>query len=177
MLKHEEDSTRLIEAIHNRLVREIPNWLLSRIFSQSVWACIMTAYMTLNPNLKEIGDGTPLWKYFEELPSTIEGDLIGLWGLVGTGRRGYLLKDADLREFLVLAIGELLLHGARVIVPSDSLKVRWEETDRYGSTPDEIAFHIVKEWYDIGEPDPEAWNSLAFAKQQWIDSYENQMRA
>lgn len=131
--------------------------------------------MSLNLNLKEIGDGTPLRQHFEELPSTIDGDIIGLWGLVGTGRRGYLLKDADLCEFLVLSIGKLLLHGARVIVPSISMKVRWEQTDRYGFLPDEIAHNIVKEWNANGELDPEPWNSVAFANLEWINGAENRM--
>ena len=132
--------------------------------------------MALNPNLRESGDGTPLQQYFDELPSTLDGDIVGIWGLVGSGRRGYLLKDEDLREFLALAIGELLLHGARVIIPSNSRSVRWEETRRYGSTPDEIAFNIVKEWNADGERDPEAWASLAFARQDWLDSSENRIQ-
>jgi hypothetical protein len=114
--------------------------------------------------------------YFNEAHKELDRDLTGLWNIVPTGRYGYTLKDADLREFIVYAILQLLLYGGRVIEQQGSTRVYWEETQRFGTTPEEIALNVVKEWNAQGEPDPEVWQSIAFAKPEWLASDANERK-
>lgn len=111
--------------------------------------------------------------YLENCLHRLDGDIVGLWLLVSTGRRGYGLKEGDLREFIILAIIQLLAHGAHVIDAARDPIILWEKTDRYGKKPEDIAFNIVKEWNDKGEPDIRGWDGIAFAKQEWLDSENN----
>jgi hypothetical protein len=66
-----------------------------------------------------------------------------------------------------------LAHGAHVIDAARDPIILWEKTDRYGKKPEDIAFNIVKEWNDKGEPDIRGWDGIAFAKQEWLDSENN----
>ncbi len=134
--------------------------------------------MALNLELRDIFDGVPIRQFLEEVTWELERDLVGFWALIAEGRDAYQLQNGDLREFLVLTIGKLIISGAFPIVPSSpisSRKLRWAPTQMYGTTADEIALNVVREWNNQGEPDIEAWTTLAFAKQKWIDSRENQM--
>lgn len=135
--------------------------------------------MALDLDRPDVFDGVPIRQFLTEVAGELDGDLVGFWALIAEGRNAYQLKNADLREFLVLAIGKLIISGAFPIVSSPqfpSRKLRWEPTQKYGATANDIALNVVREWNDQGEPDIEAWTMLAFANQQWIDSRENQMR-
>ena len=114
--------------------------------------------------------------YLREAHEELDRDLTGLWNIVPTGRWGFRLKDAELREFLVYAIIQLLEYGGKVIEQQGSTKVYWEESTRFGRAPEEIAFNIVKEWNAQGEPDPEVWQSVAFAKPEWPASDANERK-
>ena len=111
--------------------------------------------------------------YLRNCHYRLDDDLVGLWGLVGAGRSLYRLENGDLREFIILAIIQLLAHGAHVIDAARDPIILWEKTDRYGKEPEDIAFNIVKEWNDKGEPDIRGWDGIAFAKQEWLDSENN----
>jgi hypothetical protein len=111
--------------------------------------------------------------YLRNCHYRLDDDLVGLWGLVGAGRSLYRLENGDLREFIILAIIQLLAHGAHVIDAARDPIILWEKTDRYGKKPEDIAFNIVKEWNDKGEPDIRGWDGIAFAKQEWLDSENN----
>lgn len=136
--------------------------------------------MALNLDLQDVFDGVSIRQFLTEVARGLDGDLLGFWVLIAEGRDAYRLENADLREFLVLAIGKLILDGAIPVIPSSSTssgQLRWEPTQRYGVEADEIALKIVREWNEQGEPDVEAWTTLAFARQQWIDSRENRRKA
>jgi hypothetical protein len=78
-----------------------------------------------------------------------------------------------LREYVFLYVFALLSHGARVIDSANDGVHYWAPTDRYGEKPEEVAHAIVKEWIAQGEPDPPAWDSLAFALPEWIEGPDN----
>jgi len=132
--------------------------------------------MTLDFKKQHRTGGFPISRYLQSAHKELDRDLTGLWNVVPAGRYGYELKDADLREFLVYAIIQLLEYGGKVIEQQGSTKVYWEETTRFGTAPEEIAFNIVKEWNAQGEPDPEVWQSVAFAKPEWLASDANERK-
>lgn len=115
--------------------------------------------------------------YLQNCHYRLNDDIVGLWGLVGAGRRGYQLENEDLREFIILAIIQLLAHGAHVIDAANDPAILWRKTDRYGNEPGDIAFNIVKEWNARGEPDIRGWDGIAFATQEWLDSEDNRREA
>lgn len=131
----------------------------------------------LNLNKQSVRRESTVGEYLKNCHHELDGDLVGLWGLVGIGRRFYGLKDGDLREFIIYAIIQLFAHGAHVIDGSKDPAFLWEKTDRYGSDPEEAAFNIVKEWNAKGEPDIRGWDGIAFATQEWLDSSDNRRDA
>ena len=114
--------------------------------------------------------------YLNEAHEELDRDLTGLWNIVPAGRWGFELKDAELREFISYAIIQLLEYGGKAIEQQGSTRVYWEETKRFGTEPEEIAINIVTEWNAQGEPDPEVWQSIAFAKPEWLASDANERK-
>ena len=132
--------------------------------------------MALNLKKKSRSGVTTIERYLEKAHEELDFDLVGLWNLIPEGRETYGLKDAELREFLVYAIIQLLEYGGKVIEQQGSTNVYWEETTRFGTAPEKIALNIVKEWNAQGEPDPEVWESVAFAKPEWLASDANERK-
>ena len=128
----------------------------------------------LNLNKQSIRRESTVRDYLENCHHRLDGDIVGLWLLVGMGRRNYQLEDGDLREFIIYAIIQLFAHGAYVIDASKDPALLWEKTDRYGPDPEEAAFNIVKEWNAKGEPDIRGWDGIAFAKPEWLASEANE---
>ena len=78
--------------------------------------------------------------------------LIGLWGIVSSGRRGFRLEDGDLREYVFLYVFTLVANGAVIINSADDALHYHVRVDRYGFKPEEIAHNVTAEWIDQGEP-------------------------
>jgi hypothetical protein len=103
----------------------------------------------------------------------IDGDLVGLWGIVSCGRVGFELSGGDLREFVFLYILSLTSHGAVTIGSAGDGVHCWRRIDRFGAKPEEVAGKVTEEWIDQGEPDPPAYEALAFALPSYLESPEN----
>lgn len=76
------------------------------------------------------------------------------------------LRDAELERVLRKAPANVLAHDAVPVVSSPD-RSRWEETKRYGDTPDAIIDGVVAEWKDDGS-DP-GFMDVWFARRETLD--------
>ncbi len=114
----------------------------------------------MNNEPKDKHFGVPLSEWISNIPNELEVDAVGLWQLVASGRDGFDFNNADLSNFLNLAITSLLEKGAKPVRASDSGE--WVVQNQYGKSNETIALNILKEWMESGiDPDENGiWFSI-----------------
>lgn len=88
--------------------------------------------------------------YIELTPNELERDYVGLFEIIGEGKRSFSLSGPDLEEFTRRALAAVLDRGA---VP-----VSGPNPDRelsYGTERNEIIDNIVKYWLYESDRDPD----------------------
>jgi hypothetical protein len=105
---------------------------------------------------------TSLEEEYSNLIGSMQHDMVSLWQIIAGGRDDLNLKDEELISFVRGAIVALVRAGAKPSVfrmTNDGVML---PVTRYGSTPEEVAESLIKEWGVFGYVTPVAPGGLWF---------------
>lgn len=89
--------------------------------------------------------GSTIAERLEQVPVELEIDAVGLWQIDSFGKEGFGLSGEDLADYVRRHILALLAKGAKPVVGRREGPRHWLVVD-YGSTPEEVADAIIRDW-------------------------------
>ena len=93
--------------------------------------------------------GETLTEVISQIPNELEVDAEGLWHIVPIGETGFGLSGKDLSDFVRRAVLALLDAGAVPVRHIPNSGYEWVHQKQYGTTREDIAGAIVKEWEPV----------------------------
>lgn len=103
--------------------------------------------MIIEPRHKDTGE--TISEVIALIPNELKYDVVGVWHIVPDGETGFGLSGSDLANFLKRAILALLEAGAVPVRHFAGSDYEWVRQNQYGTTPENIADAIVKEWEPV----------------------------
>ena len=98
--------------------------------------------------------GTSLDEWMTGYTHELEDDIVGLWQIVPTLRKGFGLTGDALESATRKVMISLLDRGAHPITGSTDKPDAWKRVTRYGQNPMDIADSVIAEWRASGhDPD------------------------
>jgi hypothetical protein len=98
--------------------------------------------------------GIPLGEWIQHRVDELADDEVGFWQVVPEGRL-FGLTGASLDEFVRRTLMSLFAHGAVPVRHVPESGHVWTRQKSYGTTAEEMAEAIVREWIGEGRPDPD----------------------
>lgn len=99
--------------------------------------------------------GDTMSEYIAKVPNELLVDAVGLWQIVPYGRRGFGLEGDELVGYVRRNLHALLERGAKPVVGAVDGIHYWKVQGQYGTTPEEIADAVIREWLAAGGVDPD----------------------
>ena len=103
--------------------------------------------MNVEPKHKDTGE--TLSEVIAQIPNELPFDAVGIWHIVPIGETDFGLSGAALGEFVRRSILALLAAGGVPVRHIPGSGYEWVHQKQYGSTREEIADAIVKEWEPV----------------------------
>ena len=101
------------------------------------------------PEPKHKDTGETLSEVIAQIPNELPHDVVGIWHIVPTGETGFGLTGEALSDFVRRAVLALLDAGAVPVRHIPDSGYEWVHQKQYGTTREEIADAIVKEWEPV----------------------------
>jgi len=108
----------------------------------------------INKKSSAINGYMTIENYIEGIPPELEIDAVGLHQIIPTLKEVFDLTDEENLYYIRMALNELYDYGARPVIGAGSLKdspYDWILQPQYGSTKEQIADNVIKEWQESGK--------------------------
>ncbi|MDI2113850.1 hypothetical protein [Commensalibacter nepenthis] len=106
-------------------------------------------------------EGISTQEWIMENVNSLPYDAVSLGQFISYFQSSFLLSKKDLIHYVRLTIYELLNYGAKPVIGAGILEkispYDWILQEQYGSTKEEIANNIIKEWLLQEDPAPNLW--------------------
>ena len=99
------------------------------------------------PKHKDTGE--TLSEVIAQIPNELPYDAVGIWHIVPIGDTSFGLSGEKLTDFVRRAIHALLDAGAVPVRSIPGSEYEWVRQTQYGTTRDEIAEAIIREWEPV----------------------------
>lgn len=96
---------------------------------------------------RKTGESIPT--HIARYPNELDRDAVGIWQIVPGGRVGFGLSGDALADYVRRAIYALLDAGAVPVRHVPDSGFHWTHQKQYGTTREEIAEAIIKEWEPV----------------------------
>ena len=93
--------------------------------------------------------GETLSEVISQYPNELPRDAVGIWQIVPGGRVDFGLSGTSLADYVRRAVLALLDAGAVPVRHISGSGYEWVHQKQYGSSREEIANAIVKEWEPV----------------------------
>lgn len=103
--------------------------------------------MSTEPRHKDTGK--TMSEVIARIPSELPRDAVGIWHIVPIGETAFHLSGEQLSDFVRRAIYALLDAGAVPVRYQPGSEYEWVHQKQYGTTRDEVAEAIVREWEPV----------------------------
>jgi hypothetical protein len=103
--------------------------------------------MIIEPRHKDTGE--TISEVIAKMPNELDNDAVGVWHIIPDGETGFGLFGKALTDFLRRAVIALLEAGAVPVKHVPGSGYEWVHQKQYGTTRDEIADAIVREWEPV----------------------------
>jgi hypothetical protein len=80
--------------------------------------------------------GTPLSEWIASLPDDLDDDAVGLWEIIPALQHDFGLHQPELELAARRALAGILARGAQPVVGTPAQDGTWQQTARYGDSPD-----------------------------------------